>query len=388
MCYFDYQTFKKINKIKKFFIYFIPLFLILYILFYAFTPQSYLKKHIILFQIKKGYSLKTISFKLYKKNIVSNPYLFYFIGFITGYSRYIESGTYYVSLNESPASIYYKFVNGKIATTKVTVIPGMNIFQIAMILNEKHVVKEINFIKASFNKDILLSIGVDKKSAEGVLYPDTYIFKINSTSKSVLKKMFNEFKLKTKNLKISYKDLIIASIVIKETNGKKDMKTVSSVFHNRLDINMPLESDPTNIYAKDLSIFKKCISNARYKNNKKNINRINNKTKYDGQKNNIKLTYVNNINNSVKKKIKTKNFYLKFPVSMNPSYLNIKSKYNTYKNYGLPPSPIANPNIAAIIAAIHPLKTNYLYFIATKKGKTIFAKSLNTQNNNIDKYLK
>ncbi|MCL5673660.1 MAG: endolytic transglycosylase MltG [Deltaproteobacteria bacterium] len=367
MCYFDYQTFKKIKKIKKFFIYFIPLFLILYILFYAFTPQSYFKTPVVLFHIKRGYSLKTISFKLYKKNIVSNPYLFYFIGFITGYSRYIESGTYYVSLNEAPASIYYKFVNGKIATTKVTVIPGMNIFQIAMILNEKHVVKEINFIKASFNKDILLSIGIDKKSAEGVLYPDTYIFKINSTSKSVLKKMFNEFKLKTKNIKISYKDLIIASLIIKETNGKKNMKTVSSVFHNRLDIDMPLESDPTNIYAKDLSIFKKCISNARYKNNKK---------------------IINNINNSVRKNIKTKNFYLKFPVSMNPSYLNIKSKYNTYKNYGLPPSPIANPNIAAIIAAIHPLKTNYLYFIATKKGKTIFAKSLNTQNNNINKYLK
>ncbi|MHB1680064.1 MAG: endolytic transglycosylase MltG [bacterium] len=380
MCYFDYQTFKKIKKIKKSFIYFIPLFLILYILFYAFTPQSYLKKPAVLFRIKRGYSLKAISFKLYKKHLVPNPYLFYFIGFITGYSRYIESGTYYVSLNESPASIYYKFVNGKIATAKITVVPGMNIFQIAILLNKRHIVKAIKFIRASFNKDILLSIGIDKKSAEGYLYPNTYIFKINSTPKSILKKMFNEFKLKTKNLKISYKNLIIASLIIKETNGKKDMKTVSSVFHNRLDINMPLESDPTNIYAKDLSIFKKYTSNARYKNNKK--------IKYDGQKNNIKLTYINNINNSVKKNIKTKNFYLNFPASMNPSYLKIKSKYNTYKNYGLPPSPIANPNIAAIKAAIHPLKTNYLYFIATKKGKTIFAKSLNTQNNNINKYLK
>ncbi len=368
MCYFNYQTSKKINKIKKNFIYFVPLFLILYLLFYAFTPQSYIKNQTALFRIKKGYSLKMVSFKLYSRHIVSNPYLFYFIGFITGYSRYIESGTYYVSLNESPASIYYKFVNGKIATAKITVVPGMNIFQIAMLLNRKHIVKEFKFIKASFNENVLLSIGIDKKSAEGYLYPDTYIFKINSTPKNILKKMFNEFKLKTKNLKISYKDLIIASLIIKETNGGKDMKTVSSVFHNRLDMNMPLESDPTNIYAEDLNIFK---------NYEKNFNKYLNRTE------------LNNKNNKYSKGTKKKPAgFIKFCYRMNVKYIKTKSPYNTYLNYGLPPAPIANPNIAAIMAAMHPLKTNYLYFIATKKGKTIFAKSLSIQNNNINRYLK
>jgi len=368
MCYFNYQTSKKINKIKKNFIYFVPLILILYLLFYAFTPQSYIKNQTALFQIKKGYSLKTVSFKLYGRHIVSNPYLFYFIGFITGYSRYIESGTYYVSPNESPASIYYKFVNGKIATAKITIVPGMNIFQIAMLLDKKHIVKEVKFIKASFNKNVLLSIGIDKKSAEGYLYPDTYIFKINSTPKNILKKMFNEFKLKTKNLKISYKDLIIASLIIKETNGGKDMKTVSSVFHNRLDINMPLESDPTNIYAENLNMFK---------NYEKNFHKYINKTKFNDK--------YNKYSNGTKKKTAG---FIRFCNSMNVKYIKTKSPYNTYLNYGLPPAPIANPNIAAIMAAMHPLKTNYLYFIATKKGKTIFAKSLNIQNNNINRYLK
>jgi UPF0755 protein len=367
MCYFNYQTSKKINKIKKNLIYFIPLFLILYLLFYAFTPQSYIKKQTVLFRIKKGYSLKTVSFKLYKSHIIYNPYLFYFIGFITGYSRYIESGTYYVSINESPASIYYKFVNGKIATAKITVVPGMNIFQIAMLLNRKHIVKEFKFIKASFNENVLLSIGIDKKSAEGYLYPDTYIFKINSTPKNILKKMYNEFELKTKNLKISYKNLIIASLIIKETSGGKDMKTVSSVFHNRLSINMPLESDPTNIYANNLNIFKnyeKHLNNIE-RNSGKN-NKSHNRT--DGRKNIAG--------------------FIKFYFSMHLKYLKTQSPYNTYLNYGLPPTPIANPNIAAITASMHPLKTNYLYFIATKKGKTIFAKSLNVQNNNINRYLK
>jgi UPF0755 protein len=374
MCYFNYQTSKKINKIKKNSIYFVPILLILYLLFYAFTPQSYIKKQTALFRIKKGYSLKTVSFKLYKKHIVSNPYLFYFIGFITGYSRYIESGTYYVSMNESPASIYYKFVNGRIATAKITVVPGMNIFQIAMLLNKKHIVNEIKFIKASFNENILLSIGIDKKSAEGYLYPNTYIFKINSKPKNILRKMFNEFKLKTKNLKISYKNLIIASLIIKETNGGKDMKTVSSVFHNRLDINMPLESDPTNIYAEDLNIFKNYEK--RYE---KHLAQYLNKKELNHNKKNNKYS---------KKTNKRTTGFIKFISHMNVKYINKKSPYNTYLNYGLPPAPIANPNIAAIMAAINPLKTNYLYFIATKKGKTIFAKSLNIQNNNINRYLK
>ena len=73
---------------------------------------------------------------------------------------------------------------------------------------------------------------------------------------------------------------------------------------------------------------------------------------------------------------------------MKEIYLKTKSPYNTYMNYGLPPTPIANPDIKAIKAAIAPPKTKYLYYMAEKTGKTVFSDSLAGQIKNIDKYLK
>jgi UPF0755 protein len=75
-------------------------------------------------------------------------------------------------------------------------------------------------------------------------------------------------------------------------------------------------------------------------------------------------------------------------LNMKPRYLKIKSAYNTYLHYGLPPTPIANPDIEAIEAAMHPAKTKYLYYISTKTGKTIFSDNLSGQIKHIDKYLK
>ncbi len=372
MCYFNYQLPKNVKKIISALKYLIPLLIIIYLAAYAFLPQSfkYNKKHI-LFKIKKGDSLETIAYKLYKKKAIGNFYLFYFIGFISGYSRYIEAGDYYLSPSESPAALYYKFVNGNIATARVTIPPGTNIFQMAKILNKNHIVKEKAFIKTCFNKDFLLSIGVNKKSIEGFLYPNTYIFKIDSRPKSIIKEMYNGFKSKTAALNLKYKDIIIASLIIKEAHGEKDMRTVSAVFKNRLKINMALDSDPTAIYGKDLTLYDKYF------------NGTNNRNKYI--KNNNSQNNKDNEKQSAGRDSRWRTY--KFPDSMKPSYLKIKSPYNTYLNAGLPPTPISNPNLQAINAALHPKKTVYLYFISTKNGKILFARTIKKQTYNINHYL-
>ncbi len=346
MCYFvDYKTRKWLKRIALILKFFIPLSIIAYLALYTFFPQSYHYKKPELVTITRGDSLKEVTYKLYNKKLINNPYLFYFIGFISGYSRYIEAGTYYVSANESLASIYHEFVNGRVATAKITIPPGSNIFQIAKILAKNKITGDQSFLTECFDKKFLLSLKIDKKNAEGFLYPNTYIFKIHSNPKNIIEKMVNEFNLKTKNLKIDYNDLIIASMIIKEADGnhKNSMRLISSVIHNRLKINMPLDIDSTSIYGKNLLSYKKYI----------------------------------------KKKDK---FQIDF--NMNPAYLKIKSPYNTYLNYGLPPTAIANPNIRAIKAAVDPAKTQYLYYISTKLGKTIFAKTLKKQNENIGRYLK
>ncbi len=345
MCYFDYNLYRHFKKIAFYLKVFIPALVIGYLLFYAFAPQSYTDKKPELITILKGESLKETAYKLYDEKLVSNPYMFYCIGFISGYSRYMQAGTYYVSANQSPASIYYKFVNGRVAESSVTIPPGLNIFQIAAILYKNKITGKRLFLIKCFDEKFLLSLKIDAKSAEGFLYPDTYIFKINSSPADIIKEMVNEFYIKTKNMKINYDDLIIASIIIKEAGGrhKNSMALISSVIHNRLKINMPLDIDSTSIYSQNLMFCKKYIINfGKFKQNS----------------------------------------------DMESSYLKIKSPYNTYLNYGLPPTPIANPDIKAITAALNPAKTRYLYYISTKYGKTLFAYNLAGQIKNIDKYLK
>jgi UPF0755 protein len=346
MCYLDYTLYKRIKKITFAAKIVIPVIIAGYLFLYAFAPQSYIIKQPKLVTIVKGKSLKEIAYKLYNKKVINNPYLFYFIGFITGYSRYIQAGTYYVSINQSPASIYHELVNGRVAAAPITIPPGLNIFQIAEIMSkDKIIASKKNFLKKCYDRKFLLSLKIDKTSAEGFLYPDTYVFKINSNPASVIKEMVNEFNLKTKNLKINYNDLIIASMIIKEAdeNHKNSMAFISSVIHNRLKINMPLDIDSTSIYSQNLLIYKRYVKSGG-------------KFKPDS--------------------------------GMEITYLKIKSPYNTYLNYGLPPTPIANPDRRAIAAALNPAKTRYLYYISTKSGKTIFASTMKKQVADINRYLK
>ncbi|MGC8554119.1 MAG: endolytic transglycosylase MltG [Candidatus Acidulodesulfobacterium sp.] len=345
MCYFDYTLYKRIKKITFILKILIPIIIIGYIFLYAFTPQSFIHSKTKIIVVNKGSSLKEIVYKLYNKKVINNPYLFYFIGFISGYSRYIQEGTYYISINESPAEIYHELVNGRVATAKVSIPPGLNIFEIAEILSKNHITDKKLFLKKCYDKKFLLSIKVDAPSAEGFLYPDTYIFKINSNPKDVIKDMVNNFYSKTKKIKPDYKDLIIASLIIKEADEKRknSVSFISSVIHNRLKINMPLDIDSTSIYAMNVIMYKNYLGNGN--------------------------TY-------------------KIILHMKPKYLKIKSAYNTYLKYGLPPTPIANPDLESIEAAIHPSKTKYLYYISTKNGKTLFSDNLSGQIKNIDKYLK
>ncbi|MHB1697209.1 MAG: endolytic transglycosylase MltG [bacterium] len=346
MCYFNYTLYKLIKKITFAAKIVIPVIIVGYLFLYAFAPQSYIIKQPKLVTIVRGKSLKEITYKLYSKKVINSPYLFYFIGFITGYSKYIQAGTYYVSISQSPASIYHELVNGRVAAAPVTIAPGLNIFHIAEILSaDKIIASKKKFLKKCYDRKLLLSLKIDKPSVEGFLYPDTYVFEINSNPAIIIKEMVNEFNLKTKNLKINYNDLIIASMIIKEAdeNHKNSMALISSVIYNRLKINMPLDIDSTSIYAQNLFSYKKYL-------------------KTGGE--------------------------FKPDFNMKSIYLKIKSPYNTYINYGLPPTPIANPDSRAIIAALNPAKTRYLYYISTKSGMTIFASTMKKQIANINRYLK
>jgi UPF0755 protein len=172
-----------------------------------------------------------------------------------------------------------------------------------------------------------LGYPIKSKTLEGFLFPETYKFSKASTEKTILKKMVDTFFQKlpvnyeqlAKKVGLTfYEAIILASIIEKETSVPAERTLIASVFHNRLKQRMRLQTDPTVIYG---------IKN------------------FDG--------------NLTRKQLRT------------------RTPYNTYINYGLPPTPIANPGLESLMAAVKPANSNYIYFVA--KGDGTHAFSVNYQ---------
>lgn len=174
---------------------------------------------------------------------------------------------------------------------------------------------------------------VSWREYEGKLFPDTYLVPTEIGSSKFLGLMLENFSQKV-NFPVTQEQLIIASMVEREARREQDRPLVASVITNRLEIGMKLDIDATVQYAVG-------------------------QTQKDG--------------------------WWKQELTIDD--LAIKSLYNTYTNPGLPPGPICNPGLSAISAAANPAKSDYLYYVADKKGITHFARSLEEHNANIAKYL-
>lgn len=173
---------------------------------------------------------------------------------------------------------------------------------------------------------------------EGFLFPDTYEVYADATVKDIVAKMLSNFDRKlspdlrdeiTRQGKNPYKVLIMASIIEAEVPHEADRAIVSDIFWSRLEVGVALQSDATLKYI------------------------------IGGQR-----------------------------PALTAAELKIDSVYNTYKNRGLPPTPIGNPGLSAIKAAIYPAKTDYFYFLSTPEGETIFSKTLEEHNRAKNQYLR
>jgi UPF0755 protein len=171
-------------------------------------------------------------------------------------------------------------------------------------------------------------LGIDAPSLEGFLFPDTYIFLNNYTEEDVIQILVNQFKYRINELennltvKFNMREITtIASIIQGEAMYKDEMPIISSVYHNRLKKSMLLQADPTIQYflpGKPRRLFNKD--------------------------------------------------------------LKIDNPYNTYKYRGLPPGPINNPGLAALIAAFRPAQTDYLYFVSNLEGRHTFTRTVDEHN--------
>ena len=298
----------------------------LYVIDYQYTKNGPLKEAKIII-IGRGDGLVKISDNLAKNGIIENELLFLSLVKIKGLSNKIKYGEYFVEKRVSISSLLEKLSQGVPFQRKVTIPEGLTSNEILKILNN----------------DPRIKGQVVKSVSEGVLAPNTYSFDMKISKNNLLDIMKREqerivqtaWENRQENLpiKTSLELVILASIVEREAQKSSEKPIIASVFLNRMNRKMRLQSDPTVIYALTRG--------------KTGLNR--------------KLT---------KKDLKK------------------NSEFNTYKVYGLPPAPICNPGREAIMAVSQPAKTDYLYFVADGQGGHKFSKNLKQHINYVSEYRK
>ncbi len=288
-----------------------------------FTPPDFFPTHVI-YTVEKGQSVSEVAESLAEKKIIRSPFLFKSIVTFLDHSGGIKAGDYFFA---EPCNVYVlakRFTKAEygIVPTKITVPEGYNVFQIAELL-KKHLNK--------FNSEQFIV-----SAKEGYLFPDTYLFPLNSTAGDVISIMEKNFNVKTKDLtediKMSGKSLDdivnMASILEEEARTTETRQIISGILWKRIEIGMPLQVDVTFQY-------------------------VNGKNSYE----------------------------------LSAEDLKIDSPYNTYQNVGLPPTAISNPGYDSIVAALKPTSTPYLYFLSSKAGVMYYAKDFQGHKKNRELYL-
>lgn len=293
-----------------------------------------------------GSSVSTIGNILEENGIIKNATVFRYYTKFKNESDFM-AGDYKLAPSMTMQEIIDNLKTGKVmknVAVKITIPEGKQLDQIATIIGEKtdHTKEEIltklddkKYLQKLMKKypDILTDDILQKDikhPLEGYLYPATYSFyKKNPELEDIVEAMLD----KTSKVLVQYQDLMnkqnftihklltMASLIEEEATEETDREMIAGIFNNRLDIGMPLQTDPTVLYAlgkhKDRVVYKD---------------------------------------------------------------LEVDSPYNTYNRKGLPPGPIANAGEMSISAALNPAKTDYLYFLATPTGEIIYSKTLEEHN--------
>jgi len=307
----------------------------MYLLFYSPLSRSDEKRTIV---IKKGTSFRQVALKLRSAGIIGDTDDFLFVAWVMGASRRAQAGEYEFSPSMTPVEIIGKLVHGEIKEYPVTIPEGTSMREIAALLERRGLADGKRFLELAEDHGLVKRLGLPGRTLEGFLFPDTYRFTRGMTEEEIIRKMvarfrevyFPELDEAAKRAGMTMKEVVtLASIIEKETQAPEERLLISAVFHNRLRKGIRLQSDPTVIYAiKD----------------------------FDG--------------------------------NLRKRDLMLRSPYNTYRHYGLPPGPISNPGVEAMRAAIFPAKGDYLYFVSKNNGTHYFSKSLREHINAVNRYQK
>jgi len=291
-----------------------------------------------LFLVKRGMSFNAIARGLLKEGFLKETRGIKIAAFLKGAHKKIKAGEYELSAQMTPMALLNALVEGRTKSYPVTFPEGYNIKEIAALIEAKGLGSKDDFIKHTMDAKAAADFGLKGESLEGYLFPDTYSFTKVATLEDIIRKMVatfkavyvREFQEEAEKQGMTTLELVtLASIIEKETGQVDEMPLISAVFRNRLRKRIRLGSDPTVIYG------------------------------------------IKDYNGNITKK-----------------HLLTRTPYNTYRNYGLPPGPIASPGRAALQAALNPADVSFLYFVSRNDGTHKFSNTLKEHNRAVRKFQK
>lgn len=308
-------------------------------LFYPY--QGFTGRAVVL--IEQGMGRKAIARRLAERRVLRwrGPFLLYC------YLRpgiTLKAGEYSFDDPLSPVRVFDKLARGEVHLYALTVPEGYSMFDIAEATADLRVAPAEAFLEAARDPALILDLAPRATSLEGYLFPDTYHFARPASPREMVRRMVARFREVWESTgasappagnpyQVNLKPdeiVTLASLVEKETSDPAERGLIAAVFYNRLRRRLPLQCDPTVIYAARLE------------------------GRYDGV--------------------------------INVSDLQRKHPYNTYRYPGLPPGPIANPGRAALEAVLNPPRSDFLYFVSNAAGGHFFARTAAEHARNVARY--
>ena len=289
--------------------------------------------------IPQGAGSRAIGDRLVAAGVVRDHATFRIALNLSGQGRRLQAGEYRFDRPMTPYEVIDKIARGDVFVITVTFPEGLTIAEMSKIFESHGLGPASAFVAAARDAEPIRTLDPAASNLEGYLFPDTYPLSRKTDASQLVRLMVQRFahafspdlRQKAADRSLSVRQAVtLASIVEKETGRADERPLVAAVYANRLRIGMALQCDPTVIYA------------------------LQRAGKYNG--------------------------------NLKREDLSMDSPYNTYRNPGLPPGPIASPGRASLEAAVQPAPASFLYFVSKNDGSHAFAGSLDEHNRNVQKF--
>lgn len=276
-------------------------------------------------KVYPGEGLHAVSWRLTQMHLIKHPLLFEYLGYLKGANQQLKAGEYAVKPGMTPVELLLKIASGQVLMRNFTMIEGWTFDRLKKALKDDGHLKHI--LDTLTDAHLLEDLGAEKKSPEGLFFPDTYRYTWGDTDLDLLCRSYQEMEAVLKKewlgrapglpYRSPYEALIMASLIEKETAKNEERSKIAGVLLKRLQLKMRLQVDPSVMYG--LRLPKGALL-----------------TREDLKK---------------------------------------ETPYNTYLQAGLPPTPIDNPGLASIVAALHPEMSGDLYYVSRNDGTHQFSKT-------------